>query len=112
MGFKKTFIFLLIFFTLVFSFIGVFSESINSLNLFDGKNVIELNFTEPFYAESLVTLNPSIVVVSYTQDNETIGYINIFGGIGDNFIIQKNKKYEVIVNGNSTLVLPYGNGER
>jgi len=97
---------------LIFSLICVFSESINSLNLFDGKNFIELNFTEPFYAESFVKLNPSIEVISYTENNETIGYINIFGGIGDNFIIQKNKKYEVIVKGNSNLVLPYGNGER
>jgi len=112
MRFKKTFIFLLIFFTLIFSLIGVFSENINSLNFSDGKNFIELNFTEPFYVESLIKLNPSIEVISYTENNETIGYINVFGGIGDNFIIQKNKKYEVIVRGDSTLVLPYGDEER
>jgi len=81
------------------------SESVQ-LNLSKGKNFVVFNFTEPFYAETLIKLNPSIEAISYTENNKTIGYVNVFGGVGKNFIIQKNKKYEIIVKENSTLILP------
>ena len=95
----------------VFSFLGVFSSGAIVLNLFDGKNIVEFNSAGPFYVKTFVELNPSIEVISYIGDNETIGYINIFGGIGDNFIIQENRKYEIVVRENLTVVLPYRGSE-
>jgi hypothetical protein len=95
---------------LVFSFAGVYSADLtdNSTNLLIGKNHIKFNLAEPFYARDLVKLNPSIAVVSYTEDNGTIGYVNLFGGIGENFIIENELDYEIILKKNTELVLPSG----
>ena len=77
-----------------------------AVNLTKGKNVLILNVSSPFYVKTLVKLNPKIDVISYKEGNKTIGYVNVFGGIGENFIIQKNREYEIIVKENTTLVLP------
>jgi hypothetical protein len=95
----------------VFSFRGVYSEgsgNINSTNLMMGKNHVRFNMIEPFYVKDLVKWNPSITVVSYTEENKTIGYVNLFNGLGENFIIENNKDYEVILNKDINLVLPSG----
>jgi len=108
MRFKKAFIFFSISAVLIFSFVSVFSKEVSVLKLVGGKNAIEFDLGQPIYAETLVKLNPSIEAISYTENNKTIGYVNIFGGIGKNFIIEKGKQYEVIVKEDLDLVLPGG----
>ena len=103
--------FLLIILVAAFFFTGVYSAgsaSIDSTNFVIGKNHARFNLTEPFYARDLVKWNPSISVVSYIEENKTIGYVNLFNGIGENFIIENNKDYEIILDKNISLVLPYG----
>jgi len=85
----------------------VTSIGITSIDLSKGKNLIMLNITEPFYVETLIKLNPSIEVVSYIENNESIGYVNVYGGIGKNFIMREGTEYEIIVSDNAGLVLPY-----
>lgn len=95
----------------VFLFTEVYSMSsisIDSENLATGKNQVRFNLTEPFYVKDLVKWNPTISVVSYIEENKTIGYVNLFNGIGENFIIENDKDYEVILNKNISLVLPPG----
>jgi len=105
---KTIFLFLLVFAILVFSFISVFSESVNKIDLNKGKNFIKFNKTD-FYVETLVKLNPSIESVSYTENNKTVGYVNVFGGIGRNFVIE-DREYEITAKKNLTLALPYVEG--
>ena len=99
--------------TVTLSFTGVYSVNsaeADSTNLAAGKNHVRFNLTEAFYARDIVKWNPSITVLSYTGGNKTIGYVNLFNGIGDNFIIENNKDYEIILNKNISLVLPPGAG--
>ncbi len=94
-----------VFFTGIFS---VGSIGISSTNLLHGKNQVRFNLTEPFYAKDLVKWNPSISVASYIEDNKTIGYVNLFNGIGENFMIENYKYYEIILNENISLFIPSG----
>jgi len=103
MKFKKTsagiiFLFLVV---MVVSSIGI-----SSIDLAKGKNIIKLNVTEPFYVETLVKLNPNIEVVSYKDNNKSLGYVNVYGGIGKNFIMREGIEYEIIVSDDTNLVLP------
>lgn len=80
-----------------------------NLLLYSGKNLVYLNNTEPFYVGDMIKLNPDIEYVSYqTSDNSTKGFINVFGGIGENFIVFSDVEYEVFVARNISLVLPLG----
>lgn len=87
-------------------FVTISSESIYSIKLSEGKNDVVLNISEPFYVETLIKLNPDIEVVSYKEENKTIGYVNVFGGIGKNFIIESGKEYEIIVSKDINLIIP------
>ena len=69
------------------------------------KNYVELNVSNGFYAETLIKLNPDIEAISYKEDNETIGYANVFGGVGKNFVVE-SRTYEIIVKENINLILP------
>ncbi len=100
----KTKKFMIIFIIFIFSFITISSK--DAVELVKGKNYVELNISQPFYIKTLVKLNPSIEVASYKVGNETIGYVNVFDGVGKNFIVD-SREYEIIVGKNITLVLPY-----
>lgn len=104
MRFKKFMIILVIFVIFVGSFITISSK--DAVELVKGKNHVELNISQPFYVETLMKLNPSIEVASYQAGEETIGYVNVFKGVGKNFIVDTGE-YEIIVKENTTLVLPY-----
>ncbi|MEM0465072.1 MAG: hypothetical protein QXW97_00020 [Candidatus Pacearchaeota archaeon] len=104
---KKIFIllaFLLIIF--IISFIYVSSQNVYEIKLKSGKNYVYFNITKPFYVKKLVELNPEIEVVSYIENNKSIGYVNVFSGIGENFIIYSDIKYEIIVKKDINLILP------
>ncbi|MBR9705755.1 hypothetical protein GOV14_01850 [Candidatus Pacearchaeota archaeon] len=77
----------------------------DSYKMIRGKNVVSLNLTNPLYVETLVKLNPEIEVVSFFQENQNLGYINLFEGIGDNFVIQEGV-YEIIAKQDFKLLLP------
>lgn len=79
----------------------------DSSGLVIGKNFIEVD--QPVAASDLVFLNPGIRSVSYYDDvNErTVGYVNVFGGIGEEFILFPGTSYEVAISEEIELVVPY-----
>jgi hypothetical protein len=87
------------------SLIAISSQSVFSTDLQKGKNLIYINLSEPVYAETIVKLNPEIEVISYTEGNQTFGYVNVFQGIGENFAVEE-REYEIIVSKDTGLVLP------
>jgi hypothetical protein len=91
---------------LIFSYIAISSITDTSIKLEKGKNNFTFNITEPFYAETLVKLNPEIEVISHKEGDKTIGYVNVYEGIGRNFIIKQGEAYEIIVEKDINLVLP------
>jgi hypothetical protein len=92
---------------IIISFILVVSENVSSIKLTNGKNNIIFNSSNSFYAKDLVKYNPKIEVISYIEENTTIGYVNVFSGIGENFIIYPGKEYEIIVKEDINLIIPY-----
>jgi len=104
---KLLFSFIVISLVLTISLIRVTSEDVNSIELYKGKNLVKLNHTNPFYVKSLIELNRDIEAVSYLENNRTIGYVDIFGGVGENFIIQEDIEYEIIASRDTNLILPY-----
>ncbi|MBD3253354.1 hypothetical protein GF386_06480 [Candidatus Pacearchaeota archaeon] len=102
---KLLFIAIFVVFLIICSFI-ILSMEENNLYLVEGKNNIVINDSEPFYVKTLVELNQDIEVVSCKNEDYDFGYVNVFGGVGENFIIYPNKKYEIIANKDFNLVLP------
>ena len=90
---------------LVFLSCFILISSKESIVLVEGKNTVRLNITDPFYVETLVKLNPKIEAVSYSEGDITVGYVNVFNGIGKNFVME-NREYEIIVSENVSLILP------
>ncbi len=80
-------------------------QEFSSMELIKGSNQIEFNINKPFHVDTLVKLNPEIEAVSYEDEKNSFGYVNIHEGIGRNFIIE-NKSYEIFVSKNITLILP------
>jgi hypothetical protein len=109
---KRTSIFILIVLVMVLSLVSVFSETPLPLSLNKGKNYLRFNATKPFYVETFVKLNPSVEAISYKEDNRTVGYVNIYGGVGKNFVIRSDIEYEVVSRANSTLIIPSGGEEK
>ena len=108
---RKILFLLIVIGIIAFSFSGVYSSEtigIESKNLIIGKNHVRFNLIEPFYVRDLIRWNPEISVVSYVNKNKTIGYVNLFNGIGENFIIENGKDYELILNKNIELAMPSG----
>lgn len=75
----------------------ILAEEFNEgIKLCEGKNTINLSFEfNPIYVSDLIQLNPEIETVTRNNGTQEIGYVNIFGGIGKNFVIQPNKTYEI-----------------
>ena len=60
-----------------------------------GKNVI--NFQESIYVKDLIKKYPMIESISFYDNinNKTIGYVNVYNGVGINFLIENDKYYEL-----------------
>ena len=102
----KTLFIIIFAISLVFAISLIISSKENlSIELSKGKNYVRLNVSELFYVETLVKLNPLIEAVSYKEENETIGYVNIFKGVGKNFVIQ-DREYEIVAKESTNLILP------
>ena len=66
-------------------------------------------FVEEYFpsipVKDLVAKYPQIQLVSVYEYGQTFGYVNAFGGIGTNFLVESNKQYEIFVSENVSLVL-------
>ena len=76
-----------------------------TIQLIKGKNNISFDFAPNLYASDLVKAYPEIISISYIENEKSLGYVNVFGGIGKDFPIQGNESYEIIVSKNITLIL-------
>lgn len=49
------------------------------------------------YASDITALNPDIEYIHYQDSflNQSLGYVNVFGGIGDNFLVKSGESYEI-----------------
>ncbi len=101
---KKRVVFLVIVFVFCI-FMGRSISLDDSYELVKGKNFVNFENVNPFYVSDLVKLNPGIEVVSYSLDNFTFGYVNLFEGLGKNFVV-KEGVYEIVVREDTTLVVP------
>jgi hypothetical protein len=71
-----------------------------------GENLVNFSFEfSPFYSHDLVKAYPDISVISHNKDGVVEGYVNVFGGIGKNFLIEANKDYEIITKKEVTIIL-------
>jgi hypothetical protein len=78
----------------------------DGIKLYEGKNVINISFEfSPFYVEDLVKTYPEITTVTYNNSEKELGYVNVFGGIGDRFVIYPNQTYEITTRKEVTLNL-------
>ncbi len=105
MKYKFAFIIFAFLFVFVFSFIVISSKDAFSVSLAEGKNRVRINLSEPIYVETLIKMNPDIEAISYTEENRTIGYVNVFQGVGKNFAVT-DREYEIIAGKNMDLILP------
>lgn len=62
-----------------------------------GRNEVQLD--RAILVKELVVLNPEIEYVSYNDEflNKQISYLNVFGGVGNNFLMEPGKVYEISV---------------
>jgi hypothetical protein len=94
------FLLTLVFVILIFGISGIIiaEEFKEGIKLSEGKNIINLSFEfSPLYVKDLVLIYPEISTVTYNESNQEWGYVNVFGGIGENFVIYPNKTYEITV---------------
>ena len=102
---KLAFIVFAFLFAFALSFIAISSKDAFSASLAEGKNQVRINLSEPIYAETLIKMNPDIEAISYMEENRTIGYVNVFEGVGKNFAVT-DREYEIIASKRTGLVLP------
>jgi hypothetical protein len=102
---KRIIIFVIIMIGLLSSFI-IAENTPDKIEIIEGKNTINTSKeVSPIYVEQLVKEYPQIEAISYSVNNETIGFVNAFQGIGENFIVYPEKEYEIISKQNFTLYL-------
>ncbi len=78
----------------------LFAEEIDlgeGIVLNEGKTFLNTSADfNPIYVKDLVNLFPEISTISCTENGEEKGYVNVFGGIGENFVMLPNRTYEVV----------------
>jgi len=94
---KKGLIFLVMVLVIFSSAIILAEISNGEIKLNKGENSINftLNFSQ-FYVQDLIKAYPEISVITHEENGIEEGYVNVFGGIGKNFLIEKNNIYKVI----------------
>lgn len=93
---------------LILSISGIIiaEEFKEGVNLIEGKNLINLSQDfDPIYVEDFVKIYPEITTITYNNGTHELGYVNVFGGIGENFIVYPNKIYEITTKGETSLNL-------
>ena len=89
---------------LSFSFI-LAMEGFLEFDFSSGKNIFNDSEFEPIYVSDFVRLNPEVEAVSYSIRGVNYGYVNLFGGIGDDFAMIPGNEYEIVVKNNVTVVM-------
>ena len=80
----------------------------DGIKLYEGKNLVNISFDfNPLYVTDLIKIYPEIQTVTYNDSKQEFGYVNVFGGIGDNFVIYPNKTYEITTKQEITLNLKW-----
>jgi hypothetical protein len=102
---NKKILFMFVILILGFYIITISSKDVDSIPLIKGKNHVPLNLSEPIYVKTFIDMNPQIEAISYQENNETIGYVNVFDGIGMDFILEE-REYEIIVSKDINLIVP------
>ncbi|MGY4884737.1 MAG: hypothetical protein ACP5NZ_04130 [Nanobdellota archaeon] len=94
---------------LILSITGIiFAEEFKKgIEVKEGQNLLNLsNEFEPIYVQDLVKIYPEISTVTYIDSfGEKYGYVNVFGGIGQNFVVYPNSIYEITTKQNIDLNL-------
>jgi O-glycosyl hydrolase len=88
---------------LIMGFIIIAEPSGENIEIKKGKNNLTIPLTTYIDAKTLTEIYPEIEVISYEKNGKSIGYVNVFNGIGKNFVLESNKTYEVISNKNITI---------
>ena len=84
----------------------IIAENPLELNIPQGEsNFTVLEYFPPIYASELILTNPQIQSITINEYGQTFGYLNTFGGIGANFLIEPNKNYEIYTNQTITIQL-------
>ncbi len=100
---KKHIVFLILFMVLITGIIIIAEPSGENIEIKKGKNNLTISSVTYIDARSLVEIYPEIEVISYEFEGNSIGYVNVFNGIGKNFILEYNKTYEIISSKNITI---------
>lgn len=99
---------ILIVFSTAIAFAEFYPDDGNKIQLNQGENevLMPLNFS-PVYVSDLMKAYPEIEMVTYIEsysgiqeEIKEIGYVNVFGGVGKNFIIYGNSTYYIYVKEN------------
>ena len=85
----------------------IFAEEFQEgIKLSEGKNLVYFSEEiKPIYASDLVKIYPEINAITYYEGDEEKGYVNVFGGVGENFVVMFNNTYEITVEKEVTLKL-------
>lgn len=97
---KKIFLVVAVVLILLVQF--MIAEKFLKVEISEGKNNIFMNYSLG-HASDLTKLYPEIETITYEEDGEKIGYVNVFGGIGKDFLLEPNKTYEINSNKNITI---------
>jgi hypothetical protein len=66
------------------------------IKITEGKNIVNISYNfSPIYVKDLIKIYPEITTITFNDGNQEIGYVNVLGGIGENFIISENNIYEI-----------------
>ncbi len=69
-------------------------ENVSEIQLSEGENLVLIpEEVSPFYVKDLVKSYPDLLTITYFEYKQEKGYANIFGGVGENFIIYPGKEY-------------------
>jgi hypothetical protein len=97
---------ILVFAVFCVSGIIIAEEFREGVELHEGKNIVNISAEfSPLYVKDLIKIHPEIQTITYNDSRQKFGYVNVFGGIGDNFVISSNKTYEITTKQGVTLNL-------
>jgi len=78
----------------------------DTIKIHEGRELVNLSYEfSPIYVKEFVLLYPNITTITYNNGTHDIGYVNVFGGIGENFVVSPNNMYEITSKGEVTLNL-------
>jgi hypothetical protein len=76
------------------------------IRLSEGKNSVNLSYEfNPIYVKDLVKIYPDITTITYNNGEQEVGYVNVLGGVGENFVISPDNIYEITTKEEVTLDL-------